>query len=128
MESRIKNQAQHCAKFAYDEVAKAKEQLKDKAKEFKSHVKDVPIMIRTNGLAAAYAFVYSKAKDKADYNLIQDISQRWLESKGVLKPQSVPEFYKSLTELERESYRRAIRELLVLFTWLKRFADGMIEN
>ena len=130
--SRIKDLSQARATFAFAEVEKANAHLNDKAKEFKSHVKDVPMMIRTNGLAAAYAFVFSKAEEKAgkknDYKLIEEISLKWLVQQEVLQVQAGSDFYKTLTHLEREPYRRAVRELLALFTWLKRFADGMINS
>lgn len=128
--SRIKNLSQERATFAFSEVKQAYNQLgENERKEFKSHIKDVPMMIRTNGLAAAYAFVFSKVKEGNDYALISAISQKWLvDHQKVFALQGNDNFYQQLCALDREPYRRAIRELLALFTWLKRFADGMIKS
>jgi CRISPR-associated protein Cmr5 len=151
--SQIKNLSQVRAQFAFEQVKAAKLRLDQKdidahkgkegspkmkgAKEFKSYVKNVPMMIRTNGLAAAYAFVFSRAKAenkseaKDNYNAyhhIQAISQAWLIEQKVMDPALKGDFYKQLIDLSQPDYRRATRELLSLFTWLKRFADGLIEN
>lgn len=128
--SRIKDVSQKRAEFAFQEVKNACHKLDDKGKkEFKSHVKDVPIMIRTNGLAAAFAFVFSKTKAGNDYELISEISKKWLvQEQKVFALNDNQDFYAQLCLLDREPYRRSIHELLSLFTWLKRFADGLIKS
>lgn len=126
MPSNIKNLSQKRAKFAYDTVLALKGE--SWAGEFKSHVKDVPMMIKTNGLAAAYAFVFSKSK-KPDYKKIADVTCSWLTiEQPIISLADDEELYRKLTELESQQYRMVIREVLALFTWLKRFSDGMISN
>lgn len=128
----VRNLAQERAAFAYDEVKKYLEEWKkdkkyEKApKEFKSHIKDVPMMIKTNGLSAAFAFVFSK-KDKSDYAAIQDITHSWLKNQAFVAGQS-NQLYESLLKLDSWKHRMVTKEILALFTWLKRMADGMIKD
>lgn len=128
--SRVKDFSQKRAEFAFQEVKSACALLNEKGrKEFKSHVKDVPILIRTNGLSAAFAFVFSKTKKGNDYDLIAQISQKWLvDEQKVFLLTGNGNFYEQMCQLDREPYRRSIHEILSLFTWLKRFADGSIKN
>ena len=125
MPSKIKDLSQRRAKFAYEQVNQLKG--KDWAEEFKSHVKEVPMMIKTSGLAAAYAFVFSKNK-KEDYKKITAITQDWLVDRCQFFKMTNGGFHETLVNLERDEYRLAIREILALFTWLKRYADGMIQD
>jgi len=129
MSSRIKNLAQRRALFAYKEVKKvAAWKNEEERKEFKSHVKDIPMMIKTNGLAAAFAFVFSKS-DKRDYKTIGQITKQWLETeKKFMKSEGGEDFYVKLLNLDPNQSRMAIREIMALFTWLKRYADGMINK
>lgn len=128
MPGTIKNLAQFRAQFAYTEIKAAIDMLSlEKRKEFKSHIKDVPMMIKTNGLAAAYAFVFSK-KDKEDYRKITEITKKWLVVEQRIFILAANEsFYEKLVQLDSDQYRKSLREILALFTWLKRFADGLID-
>lgn len=120
----IKNLAQSRARFAYSEVSNIIG--KNWAKEFKSHVKDIPMMIKTNGLAATYAFVFSN-REKEHYQKIMDISRDWLvDQQHVFELGKHEDFFKKLLDLDTPHYRLAAREILSLFTWLKRYADGLI--
>ena len=124
----LKNIAQARAQFAYNKVADLDNNT-EMRKEFKSYVKDIPMMIRHNGLAAAFAFAFSK-KDKGQgtYATITRITQDWLQSQAMVLEVDAEEFYGHLTTLDHQSYRRVTREVLALFTWLKRYADGMIQE
>lgn len=133
MASRIKNINQARAKFTYQEVKKVNDWAKEdaeKKKEFKSHVKDIPMMIKTNGLAATYAFVFSKQKkDNKDYKAIMDITKSWLvDEQKLFKLENNKGFHETLMSLDQYQYRMAAREIIALFTWLKRYADGLIQN
>jgi CRISPR-associated protein Cmr5 len=142
MPSIIANKSQERAKFAYlaisnsitgaDNATKLNE---DQLKELKSHIKDIPMMIKTNGLAAAFAFVFSKAKRdkgnnaKKDYIVIEDITEKWLtDEQGIYLKKVGQSFHLALIERPPEQYRRCTREIMTLYTWLKRYADGMIKD
>ena len=129
--NRIQDLSQERAQFAFDRVTDARDNLEGKSGEFKSHVKKVPLMIRNNGLCATFSFVLSKTKtgnEKNSYAYIEEICRDWLISQKILKPEGTTPLANILSNLDRDQYRRVMRELLALFTWLKRFADGLIEK
>ena len=125
--------------------------------KYKSYVKKIPMMILTNGLGATFAFVYSKQKKedkhkqkagvegnpKNGYDLIYKQVDEWLQKNyksGQCNKNS--ECYKEEKKekcaeidlvkwiicLDSSEYRAVTNEVLALFGWLKRFADGMIEG
>ena len=127
----IHQRTQQMAQFAFDKVEEAKEELQDKASEFKAYVKKIPLMIRANGLTATFAFVFSKRKtgrDKNAYCLIQEFVEEWLTERNILRLRKGQQLPDALARLDRDVYRRVIRELNALFNWFKRFADGLIEK
>ena len=130
----IKDLAKDRAQFAYgcvveivkkypnviDEKTKKPTPSKQQ-KEYKSYVKKIPMMVLTNGLGATFAFVYSK-KDKDAYGLIYEQTKEWL------KAPKDKELVEWIIYQESPEYRATTNEVLALFGWLKRFADGMIEG
>ena len=113
------------ASEAYKYVLEAKKKLGNKEKEYKSYVKKLPVMIKTNGLGQTLAFV--KAKNDT-YALIYKQLEDWLKK----CPNSVIRYDKDLVEsvisLDSKEYRLATAEALSLLSWLRRFADGLIEG
>ena len=109
------------ARKAYEYVTKANENEKIKG-DYKSYVKKIPMMILNNGLGATFAFIYSKKKEGNAYELIDKQVLRWfsLDEKEDL--------VKWIIDQESQEYRATTNEVLALFNWLKRFADGMIED
>ncbi len=126
----IKDLAKERSQFAYGCVEKAIQQFpkqngekeSKKQKEYKAYIKKIPMMILTNGLGATFAFVYSKKKNGNAYELIYNQTKEWFEV-----PQNV-ELVKWIIDQESPEYRAVTNEVLALFNWLKRFADGMIEG
>lgn len=122
------------AEYAFKKVTEAKEKLSgDKAKEYKAYVKKIPMLIKTNGLAATFAFAFSKAKRKTDnaYGLIYYQTAQWfIKHRSYLLPDfhDQNEFVYTLTQLKSPQYRAATNEVIALFNWLRRFADGQIEG
>lgn len=125
----IKGIEQGRAKFAY-ECAKI-----EKKKEYKSYVKKIPMMIKTNGLGATFAFMLSK-KAKAEgpiYTKIGNNILEWLrrDTKNLIKMNNIDDFEKltsKIVELNSPEYRALTIEVLAFFNWLRRFADGLIEG
>jgi len=143
MPSTISNKSQERASFAYSCIsdsitgANGPNLNKDQLKELKSHIKNIPMMIRTNGLGAAFAFVFSKAKrgqgpekEKKDYMAIEDFTCRWISEKQEILSLNGKKFHAALiaNETTPEQYRLCTREIVALYTWLKRYADGMIKD
>ncbi len=129
----IKDLAKERSQFAYQKVEEAikkypnaidektKKSVPSKQqKEYKAYVKKIPIMVLTNGLRATFAFVYSK-KNKEAYGLIYQQIAKWFEVDEKV-------FMKWIIDQESPEYRATTNEVLALFNWLKRFADGMIEG
>jgi len=115
----IKDLEKNRSQFAYGCVVEANKDDNIK-KDYKSYVKKVPMMILNNGLGATFAFIYSKKKDGNAYELIYKQTTEWLKSDKNL--------VEWIINQESQEYRATTNEVLALFNWLKRFADGMIED
>jgi len=114
------------AAFAYECASKAKDQsYKEK---YKSHVKEIPVFIKTNGLGQTFAFVNSKknSKDGEAYKLIYDQTSEWLSKNGFIN--SNDDMVKQIISKASLDYRQLTIEVISLFVWLRRFADGLIEG
>jgi CRISPR-associated protein Cmr5 len=96
--------------------------INDFADDYKSYVKKIPMMIKNNGLSNAFAFVLSKAKDGNAYTLIDRQTREWFGKT------EQPSFVAYLLTLDTLEYRKTTIEVLAFFSWLKRFADGLIET
>lgn len=122
------------AEFAY-KCAENGAQI-NKKKEYKSYVKKIPMLVKTNGLGAALAFVKAKSDKNKDkhgyaYHLIYEQTTGWLkqEPKGLISGRLENEdLAKVLTDLNSPEYRAVTNEVLAFFVWLKRFAEGLIEG
>ena len=101
---------------------------KDFKSEYKSYVKKIPMLIKTNGLGATMAFVFSKSKGKEDnaYGLIYKQTAEWIKERTIVKDFEQKKLAKELTEINSSEYRAVTNEILALFTWLRRFAEGLI--
>ena len=119
------------AAHAY-EYAEAGSKL-DKAKEYKSYVKKMPMLIKTNGLGAAIAFAFAKGAKAGNSDSKNPWGLLYLQIETWLKHNNVIEFNnnglaKKLTEISSSDYRAATVEVLALLNWMKRFADALIEG
>lgn len=123
------------AEFAYKcakEVADMPKAEEDHKKKYRAHVKDVPMMIKTNGLGATFAFIFSK-KDKASekaYRLIYEHITKWLEQERthLIDLSNNKSLVEELVKLKSPAYRAVTIEVLAFFAWLRRFAEGLIEE
>lgn len=110
------------------------EEYKDE--KYKSYVKKLPAMIQNNGLGATFAFILSKkAKSKEGkppgtsnnpknaYDLIyQQISEYLKDDIGST------DLAKHVIAQNSQEYRALTKKVLSLLAWLKRFADGLIDD
>lgn len=117
----IKDLEKQRSQYAYGCVVEANKKSAIK-KEYKSYVKKIPMMVLNNGLGATFAFVYSKKKNGNAYELIDTQIQKWF------KIDEKEDLVKWIIEQNSSEYRATTNETLALFNWLKRFADGMIED
>jgi len=121
MENRIINQEKDRAIFAFACVEDANQNDKIK-KDYKSYVRKIPMMILNNGLGATIAFIYSKKKEENAYALIDRQILKWF------KLDEKEDLVQWIINKNSQEYRAVTNEVLTLFSWLKRFAEGMIEE
>lgn len=119
---------------AYRYVEEAIEKLggneSNNSAKYKSYAKKVPALIKTNGLGATYAFINAKkSKDNTDaYALIYNQTGEWLRECYGYTFSRDEDLVKRLISLPSVEYRTATVEVLALFSWLRRFAEGLIEG
>ena len=117
--------------------------------KYKQYVKKVPMMIKTNGLGNSFAFVLSKTQaskkinnqdvasgqqqnPKNGYDLIYEQVTAWVKQNlsvdELAKFDKENDLVRYIITLESSEYRALTVEVLALFGWLKRFAEGLIEG
>lgn len=125
---------QHRAITAYRYVKEAIEELggnkNNNSRRYKSYAKKIPALIKTNGISATYAFINSKrSKTNPDaYALIYNQTGEWLQEcygDTFFKEKDLLECLINLPSVE---HRTITMEILSLFSWLRRFAEGLIEG
>lgn len=112
------------------------------SKNYKALVKKVPMMVKTNGLGATFAFLLSKrAKDKEvnrqkiqpgqpggnaknAHDLVYQQTAEWIKSKYPF----TGDFSDFIITQESTQYRAITNEIISFFTWLRRFAEGLIDG
>ncbi|MBP7139355.1 MAG: type III-B CRISPR module-associated protein Cmr5 [Caldisericia bacterium] len=111
----------------------AEDGVKSNSKEYKSYVKNIPMLIKTNGLAATFAFMFSKG---GTYKTIYEQVEKWLKDKEcIIKDIFTKQEYseaktmiKKLTLMNSSDYKVITNEVMALFTWLRRFAEGLAKE
>lgn len=108
-----------------------------KSKNYKSYAKKIPMLVKSNGLGATFAFILSKkAKEKERvqpgqnnnpknaYDLIYKQTAEWINSKHSF----AGDFSEFIITQNSNEYRTITNEVIAFFTWLRRFAEGLIEG
>lgn len=103
--------------------------------EYKAYVKKIPMLIKTNGLGATFAFVFSKGKGDSEkrgnaYKLIYNQTAEWLkqDEKALIDLKDNYNLVEDIIKLPSSQYRAVTIEVLSFFSWLRRFAEGLIEG
>ncbi len=112
---------------------------------YRSYVKKLPMLIKTNGFGAALAFVFSKRakikkgvnpgqkeNPKNAYDLIYEQLAKWLTeesqiTQSLFKGKSI-ELSEAVIQLLSPEYRTVTVETLALVAWMSRFAEGLIQD
>ena len=123
------------AEFAYKNAKKVAERPKnddEQKKKYRAYCKNVPMMIKTNGLGATIAFLFSKQqkeKEKA-YRFIYEQIADWLQKnqKHLIDLSDEKPLVEAVVTLNSPAYRAVTAEVLALFSWLRRFAEGLIQD
>lgn len=115
------------AQFAYEQVQEAIGKFESKTqKEYKAYCRKIPMMIKTNGIGNTLAFM--KSKGNKAYDLLYEQIHNWFKNHRtyILNPHN--DLVHDVIKQESQTYRAVTLEVLSLFNWLKRFADGLIEG
>jgi len=120
------------AEFAYrcvEEVIDKYNKDKELLKKYRSYSRKLPSMILSNGLGQTLSFI--KAKDEKAYEILYEQLTKYIKSNNTVRIQ-MPSDKSDLTEwvisCNSEKYRYITQELLAFLNWLKRFAEGLIEE
>jgi CRISPR-associated protein Cmr5 len=103
-------------------------------KKYKSYVRKIPTLIKTNGLAAAIVFIKAKEGGNPAYVLLHEQIFRYLreERNRHLYKEPIPDDIGKLVEKvitwDSDTYRAVTIEIIALFTWMRRFVEGLIEG
>lgn len=142
--SNLKNINLEVAQFAlksvkevleYDNKSKISQQEnKDLiSKKYKTISKKMTVLIQKNGLIGSLVFIISK-KEKSHEFILKNAREwcsknsklEFLENKLIYENDET--FIESITNTSNQEYRLLTKEIMTLFAWIKRFADGMIEG
>lgn len=109
------------AQFAYDQIQNIES---NKVEEYTSHVKQIPMLIKNNGLAQALVFSVGKNEKKAIYEHIN----AWLLDKQQKERFDIPRDTRDVIDFivrtDSSTYRQMTTEVMAYLEWLKRFAEG----
>ncbi|QIB27284.1 type III-B CRISPR module-associated protein Cmr5 [Caloranaerobacter azorensis] len=83
------------------------------------------MLIKVNGLGATLAFMKSKGNT---YDIIYAQIGEWLKAdeKNLIEIEN--ELVESVISLDSPDYRMVTNEVLAFLNWLRRFAEGLIEE
>ena len=119
--------AEFAYKYAIDATKMAKEEDR---KKYRAYAKNVPMMIKTNGLGATIAFIFSRKDKESAYGLLYKQLTDWLsqKQKNPINLSNDKPLVEAVVTLNSPAYRAVTAEVLALFSWLRRFAEGLIQD
>lgn len=121
-ENSIRGIEQGRAKFAYDCVKEITQNTEeDLKKKYKSGAKKLPVLIKTNGIGQALAFI----QNRENFPKLYDQIARWLRCKSLI---GSGEMVNLVINMESGEYRRITTETLALLNWVRRFVDGLMKD
>ena len=125
-ENSIRGIEQGRAQFAYDRVNEiAQNSNGDLKKKYKSGAKKLPVLIKTNGLGQALAFI--NRRDAGNEKLYDTIGE-WLTCKQLIELGQNIDLVEVVISKPSDEYRRITSETLALLNWVRRFVDGLMKE
>ncbi len=100
-------------------------------KDYRSRVRGFGPMVLANGLGPALAFLYAKRSEKNQgdsYALLLQHVAGWLVKKGIIIGNDANALASQIGTMPLAQYRQARSEALAILVWLKRFAEGALEE
>lgn len=123
--SKIVGIEQGRAKAAYDFVKSVNDSKVEKLmKKYKSGVKKLPVLIKTNGLGQSLAFI--KGRDEG-WDKIYEQLTKWLQEKTLVSVGSI-ELVEKVIEMDSYTYRQISLECITFLLWMRRFVDGLMKD
>ena len=88
------------------------------------------MLIKTNGLGATLSFVKAKGSKNEAYQLLYQQMAEWFMRQGndLIELAKDDDLVERVIGLNSPAYRVVTREVLALFSYLRRFAEGLIEG
>lgn len=115
-----------------NEEKKLVDKYKDLLKNYRSYSRRLPSMILSNGLGQTLAFVHEKKKDEKNaYAILYNQLTAYMKSNSSIRipmPPNENDLLKWVICCKSEKYRYITQELLAFLNWLRRFAEGLIEE
>lgn len=111
-------------------IKKFKSGKKGLADDYKSYTRKLPMLIKTNGLGAALAFIKAKGKAGSAYELLYAQIRLYLKEYDDLElfQNDKEDLVNIIINLPSNEYRFITTSLLAFLGWLKRFAEGLIDG
>lgn len=113
------------AAYAYKCAQKGVNKNLCKPDEYKSYAKKIPMLIKTNGLGATFAFMESKG---GTYKVMINQTKMWLVENPLYKIGENDDFMQKIITMDSAEYRAVTIEVLALYSWIRRFAEGLIKK
>ena len=110
------------AEYAY---TCAQEGMSKRQDEYKSYAKKIPMLIKTNGLGATLAFMQSKG---GTYNSLLNQTKKWLVQNPLFCIEENDDLIQKIISMDSTEYRAVTTEVLAFYSWLRRFAEGLIKK
>ena len=120
----MRSKVQKLAQLAYECVKEVKG--KEFASKYLSYARKLPSMIIYNGLLTTVAFAKTKAKKEDAWEKLLEHLKEFLRREGI--NQDNKDLIEFLSEREVQEYRFITKRVLDFSLWLKRIAEGEIED
>ena len=86
-------------------------------KKYKTGAKKLPVLIKTNGLGQALAYIQTRNPDLYDH--LTD----WLRDKELI---TASDLVSQVIDMKSDEYRRLTTECLAYLNWARRFVDSLM--
>lgn len=117
-------------------------------RKYKTLVKKMSTLIQKNGYIGTLVFCYSKSQKNKEHEEVLKNIINWHKKNYKIKNYKVKfedenerevrfmdindtnfqKYIKTITKVRQNEYMLVTKEMMILFGWMKRFADGMIEG
>ncbi len=120
----MRSKVQELAQLAYGCVKEVKD--KEFASKYLAYARKLPSMIIYNGLLTTVAFAKAKAKKEDAWEKLLEHLKEFLRREGI--NQDNKDLIEFLSKREVQEYRFITKRVLDFSLWLKRIAEGELED